>query len=83
MYRDDNNTPERCGSECYEAGYTAYFAVQDGFGCWCGNSLQEEKTLKDDSECNDLCSGDSSQFCGASWRNSLYQYVETVTGMFH
>jgi hypothetical protein len=40
--------------------------------CYCGNTLASTSVLKPDTDCSMLCAGNSSQFCGAGSRLSLY-----------
>merc|ERR1719228_438291 len=41
--------------------------------CYCGNLPPATDTLREPSECNMACSGDSGQICGAGWRMNVYK----------
>ena len=56
-----------------------YAGVENGDACFCGNA--DDKFIPTDpQECNIPCTGDSSQFCGSSWRLQVhdtgYEYGE-------
>ena len=59
-----------CASSCYSQGYTIA-GTEDGFQCYCGNSLVSS-TKASDSDCNMPCSADKSQTCGGSSRLSIF-----------
>ena len=69
----EDNTPERCASTCKARGYLGYFGLQDGFECFCGNTLAHQQR-KAESDCNSKCPGDKSINCGGPWRNSIYMF---------
>eukprot|EP01064_Diplonema_japonicum_P024550 TRINITY_DN3514_c0_g1_i1.p1 TRINITY_DN3514_c0_g1~~TRINITY_DN3514_c0_g1_i1.p1 ORF type:complete len:666 (+),score=165.37 TRINITY_DN3514_c0_g1_i1:68-1999(+) len=69
-YSSDSNTIEECTGVCYHNGY-AYAGVQYGEQCWCGNRKKHRKTSE--SQCATPCTGDSTQTCGGSRKNSLYK----------
>ena len=48
-----------------------YFGLQNGDGCYCGNDDSKLVPVSPD-ECDQPCSGDSNEICGASWRLSVY-----------
>ena len=57
-------------------GY-AYFGLQNGVGCWCGNSKpDDDPRLTSDSECNVPCTGDASISCGGFDRMGVYEVEE-------
>jgi len=65
-------TVESCRQACANSGYT-YAGLQAGSQCWCGNTYGTQGGLSAaDTDCNSACSGDSSEDCGAGWRNSIY-----------
>ena len=72
QYSRKSNTPEKCGSECRDAGFT-YFGMQarPRTLCFCGHKLAHDIKL-DEEKCKSKCSGDSSKICGGLWKNSLY-----------
>ncbi|VVC39997.1 Hypothetical protein CINCED_3A002549 [Cinara cedri] len=67
----NNNTPERCSEICFKMGYL-YFGVTYGSECWCGNQKPSKLSKVEDTNCNSVCSGDSSQFCGGGWKIGIY-----------
>ena len=80
LYLETNGPPNMtvpiCASECSSLGY-AVFGVESGFHCWCDNILDPSAVLKDQSNCNFACCGDSSVACGGHWLLSVYD--RTVT----
>ena len=63
-----NLTIATCGRICKDY---SYFGLQDGDGCYCGND--DSKFIPvNPSECNQPCSGNKNEICGASWRLSVY-----------
>lgn len=69
-FGDDNMTLQMCAMSC--AGYK-YWGVEYGRECFCGNTIQPLAELVSDSECNMLCVGDDSEFCGAGNRVMIYE----------
>ena len=65
----DTNSPHTCGEACRDY---KYFSNQNGGECWCSNTLKRE-IKKPESDCNKRCPGDNTKFCGAGFRNSVYQ----------
>lgn len=63
-------TIESCRDLCTARG-NAYFGVQYGSQCFCGNTYGAFGAAPA-SECNLACMGDTSQTCGGTWRNSVY-----------
>lgn len=61
---------EYCASFC--SGYQ-YFGTEYGSECYCGNSFGAGANRTDESECSMLCANDTSEFCGASYRLTVYQ----------
>ncbi|KAI1636402.1 hypothetical protein F4809DRAFT_384331 [Biscogniauxia mediterranea] len=70
----DTMTLESCMSNC--TGYT-YWGTEYGRECYCGNSLHSSSESAILTECNMVCSGDSTEYCGAS--NRIELYVTTAT----
>lgn len=69
-----------CLSECEDYNYAG---VEYGRECWCGDVLNlagdvpsageaRPGELVDDEDCRFLCPGNSTQFCGAGVRMSVY-----------
>eukprot|EP01064_Diplonema_japonicum_P030265 TRINITY_DN50_c0_g1_i5.p1 TRINITY_DN50_c0_g1~~TRINITY_DN50_c0_g1_i5.p1 ORF type:complete len:706 (+),score=119.02 TRINITY_DN50_c0_g1_i5:55-2172(+) len=64
------NTVWECTRTCQHNGYK-YAGLQYGKQCWCGDDLSTStRTVM--SQCDDPCSGDSTQTCGGGWRNQVY-----------
>uniref|UniRef100_A0A1I8JK67 WSC domain-containing protein n=1 Tax=Macrostomum lignano TaxID=282301 RepID=A0A1I8JK67_9PLAT len=61
---------ELCSSVCSLGGF-AYFGVQSGKACLCGSSFGSQGKANE-SDCSTKCRGNSSQICGAPWRNSVF-----------
>ena len=70
------NTIESCTSACYNAGYTLA-GTEYSAECWCGTSVQAGGAPASASECNMVCSGNSTQYCGGPNRLNLYNYTGT------
>ena len=55
-----------------------YAGVENGDACYCGNA--DDKFIPTvPEECNIPCTGDSSQFCGSSWRLQVYDTQPETT----
>ena len=64
----------RCSFLCrYQDKNYAYFGLQYGSECWCGRDLPDDEFLKDISECNMACVGESRLKCGGFNRMNVYQ----------
>ncbi|PQE05807.1 WSC domain-containing protein [Rutstroemia sp. NJR-2017a BVV2] len=72
---DSSMSLEACEASC--VGYT-YFGTEYGRECYCGNSFSNGSISAVDAECNFPCAGNSSEFCGASGRLSVYQLNTTL-----
>ena len=68
---DDGMSLEVCAEHCRSRN-SQYFAVQGGRWCSCGNSFGRYGAAPE-TECSATCSGNQSQHCGGSWRNSVYR----------
>jgi hypothetical protein len=68
-------TIERCYRHCKSRGFP-YFGIQVGEQCFCGNSYGKWGH-KLDTDCSMKCKGNSKQFCGEGWRNSVY-YIKGI-----
>lgn len=68
----DTMTLESCASNC--TGFV-YFGTEYSRECFCGNSLASSSVEAPDSECNMLCAGDSTEYCGAGNRLELYSKI--------
>ncbi|KAI0403627.1 hypothetical protein F4802DRAFT_598825 [Xylaria palmicola] len=71
-----NVTLESCAGFCQDYHY---FGTEFGDECHCGDSLAASSNMTDLTECNTPCSGDPSEYCGASNRLNLY-YSNTTAG---
>ncbi|KAK3501694.1 heme peroxidase [Neurospora crassa] len=76
----DTMTLESCAANCTAAGNFAYFGVEYARECYCGNSLAASSSEAPDSECNMLCAGDATEYCGAGNRLELYAKHDAGTG---
>ncbi|KAB5547350.1 WSC domain-containing protein [Coniochaeta sp. 2T2.1] len=71
-YYDDLMTLEKCAAAC--SAFT-YWGTEYTRECYCGNNLNGNSALDvDQTKCNLLCKGDTSQYCGGASRFSLYKY---------
>ncbi|KAK3674902.1 hypothetical protein LTR78_005246 [Recurvomyces mirabilis] len=70
----DSMTLEKCGNFCQGS---QYFGIEYSSECYCGNSLSSS-SIAASSDCNMLCSGDSTEFCGAGNRLTVYQNTTWV-----
>jgi len=69
LYANDTNTISWCAQKCVAYNY---FGAEYGRECWCGNSFGSGSVITKDSDCSMLCSGDSTAYCGAGNRLSVY-----------
>ncbi|KAF8623873.1 hypothetical protein AX17_007275 [Amanita inopinata Kibby_2008] len=71
-------TNAKCTTACFNAGYslagTEYAQHAD-----CGTAIGGTGAPASASDCNMVCSGNSSEFCGGSYRLNLYNYTTTAT----
>ncbi|KAI0005187.1 heme peroxidase [Xylariaceae sp. FL0662B] len=65
----DGMTLESCMGNC--TGYI-YWGAEYGRECYCGNSLHSTSEEADLADCNMICSGDATEYCGAGNRIELY-----------
>jgi hypothetical protein len=68
-FASDDMTLEACQAYC--SAYT-YFGVEYSRECYCGNSFNAGSVAAPASDCSMTCMGDSSQYCGAGNRLSVY-----------
>ncbi|KAK0392393.1 hypothetical protein NLU13_1888 [Sarocladium strictum] len=66
---DDNMTLEVCMDFCAEY---VYWGTEYGRECYCGDTLASSSDAAPLLECNMLCRGNTSQYCGAGNRLELY-----------
>ncbi|KAF1969272.1 heme peroxidase [Bimuria novae-zelandiae CBS 107.79] len=62
-------TVEQCASLCTGI---PYFGVEYSQECYCGTTLQSGSVPQPASDCNMLCAGNKTQYCGGPNRLSLY-----------
>ncbi|KAG6269149.1 hypothetical protein E4U47_004269 [Claviceps purpurea] len=66
---NDTMTLEKCAKYC--SAYV-YWGTEYGRECYCGNSLDKSSAAAPLNDCNMVCGGDHSQYCGAGNRIELY-----------
>ncbi|KAF2186183.1 heme peroxidase [Zopfia rhizophila CBS 207.26] len=69
-YGTESNSYVSCATFC--DGY-AFFGVEYGRECFCGNNISNNPLLASESDCNFQCTGNSSQVCGAGNRLNVFQ----------
>ncbi len=69
QYADDKMTLESCAAFC--SGFS-HFGVEYARECYCGNQLEGTPSVAPQSDCSFTCSGNSSEYCGAGNRLSVY-----------
>jgi len=70
--QDQGDSPDFCHTFC--AGF-AYFGLEYGYECWCGDVVRDASEQRPETECNMPCTGDETKLCGAGYRLSLYHNV--------
>ncbi|OAA66090.1 Carbohydrate-binding WSC [Cordyceps fumosorosea ARSEF 2679] len=73
---DDAMTLEKCMAFCH--GYN-YWGTEYGRECYCGNSLGAGSAAVPIDQCNMVCGGDPSEYCGAGNRLELYSTTVSIT----
>ena len=68
-----DTTPGACAASCAVKGFT-FAGVEYSDECYCGSGYLDNVVppTADTGDCNMLCAGDDSQFCGGPWRIQLY-----------
>ncbi|XP_046555864.1 integumentary mucin C.1-like [Haliotis rubra] len=70
---DNSMTIPMCSAHCRDLD-KPYIALHKGKDCSCGSTLDTSgHTLLADSECDKACMGDSSTFCGATLKVSVFK----------
>ena len=72
----DGMTLETCMGNCSSF---VYWATEYGKECYCGNTLDSTVTEAPLSECDMVCDGDATEYCGAGNRLELYSTTATQT----
>lgn len=77
-------TVESCGQYCNGGispnRYYQYMGVEYGSQCYCGSSFNKTLQAVSDSKCTMTCSGNDSEFCGATWFIGVYGATEVSNG---
>ncbi|TVY48617.1 WSC domain-containing protein [Lachnellula occidentalis] len=76
FYNYTDMSLEMCSSNC--AGF-AYWGVEYGGECYCGNSLDATSTLAAIGDCSFTCPGSDVEYCGAGNRLELYKLTSQVS----
>ncbi|KAF7290351.1 hypothetical protein HMN09_01293100 [Mycena chlorophos] len=69
-------TLDACTSACFDAGYP-YAGAEYAGQCYCGTAIYEFAGTIPVTDCNMLCDGDVSEFCGGPNALSMYNYTGT------
>ncbi|KAK3994786.1 putative fungistatic metabolite [Cladorrhinum sp. PSN332] len=73
-FADDDMTLELCASNC--AGWDQW-GVEYGRECYCGNTVHSSSSEAPLTDCNMVCAGDASEYCGAGNRLNVYSTTAT------
>ena len=68
-------TYERCAAKCKTMGHL-YAGLQTAGYCACGDTYGKYGTSRG---CNMRCTGDSTQICGNTWRNTILKLKDGNT----
>ncbi|KJR85010.1 uncharacterized protein SPSK_11004 [Sporothrix schenckii 1099-18] len=68
---------EECASYCVDY---AYFGVEYGDQCYCGNFLAPGSVPAAETDCSTYCAGDAAELCGAGNRLNVYLQSGARTG---
>lgn len=74
-YNSDQQTVEKCAAAC--SPYL-YAGLEYGRECYCANSFASGSVPKPDSDCSMPCAANSTEYCGAGNRLSVYIRNGTV-----
>ncbi|WVW80508.1 hypothetical protein I302_102492 [Kwoniella bestiolae CBS 10118] len=72
----DDMTLDKCAESC--SGFL-YFGVEYSRECYCGNTIGTGSITASLADCNMVCAGSGSEYCGAGNRLSLYALNSTTT----
>lgn len=69
-------SPAFCHTFCAEY---AYFGLEYGYECWCGNTVRQGSEQRPEAECRKPCPGvgGAAQWCGDGYRLNLYHNNNT------
>lgn len=65
------NTNEICVQNCASQKFE-YAATEYGYECFCSHTLNNNAIIQSTSDCNMLCPGSSTEYCGAGNRLTMY-----------
>ncbi|KAK5993286.1 WSC domain-containing protein [Cladobotryum mycophilum] len=74
FYANDTLTLESCEDYCKDY---VYWGTEYGRECYCGNTLAKSSKEAPLEDCNMVCGGDASEYCGAGNRLELYSTTAT------
>ena len=66
---DGTMTLEKCAAYCINS---MYFGAEYASECYCGDKLAASSSTTDDGDCSMKCGGNSTEYCGAGNRLSVY-----------
>ncbi|XP_072020010.1 uncharacterized protein [Amphiura filiformis] len=74
-------TLEKCWAHCRSFGDQRYASLQYTYQCFCGSEYDDygRHGQVSESDCSHQCNGNGRQYCGAGWRNSVYDLGGTST----
>ncbi|KAI0911180.1 heme peroxidase [Ustulina deusta] len=75
-FPSESMTLELCASNC--AVFT-YFATEFGRECYCGQFIDSRSNVTNDADCNMVCAGDETEYCGGSDRLEMYRLINPPT----
>ncbi|XP_071488444.1 uncharacterized protein [Diadema antillarum] len=79
-FSSDSMTVTLCITYCRDRGYP-YAGLQASSHCFCGDEDYSEHGEASSGDCNQQCTGDSSSYCGGSWRNNIYSTDQSWTNV--
>ncbi|KAF5353807.1 hypothetical protein D9758_010585 [Tetrapyrgos nigripes] len=71
-----SNTIEACTTACFNAGFQ-FSGTEFADECYCDTKINTGGVQSTLTDCNMVCSGNSSEFCGGPNRLNLYNYTGT------
>ncbi|PFH53643.1 copper radical oxidase [Amanita thiersii Skay4041] len=76
MNVDGSMTNAKCTSACFHSGYGLAGTEYAG-ECYCGHAIANGGSPTPAGDCNMVCAGNSSEFCGGPNRLNVYNYTGT------